>query len=452
MLEFFEEIDGGDHWDYWRTALGRSHLQAFEQEHIVRIERGSQAHGLLSEFGAQAQIEHVRRAIHRDEQPFTAAPAPDVGGIFPARDQTVTLERLVKLYREDKEPGWRPSSSLSFKKVEELLIDWFGRDRSVHSIPRDEWRELFRLLPHVPASRTKIKAFKGLSLTRIIEAADAAAEPIQRLSQKSCTDYVIHVQSLLNWASREELLPQNPAKGLNAPATARAGTAKKPFTATQLQTLFAAPPYAPTPSELPEEGRYWLPLIALFTGMRSGEIAQLGTTDIEEVDGVLCIRLTDPKTLKTQGSVRDVPIHSELRRLGLHLLVRHRREAGEPLLFPDVRPNGKEDRSSEFSKVFRKMLNAVGLADPSLTLHSFRHTFAHALVAVQTPQAVAEALQGWGGRKPKNMFAHYGGRPPLRQLAEAVERVTYPGLNLQHLHRCTITTTATTTRPGRQFD
>ena len=449
LLEFFTEVEQGDQWDHWRAALGRSATHAFERERGVAIAPRSQARGVLMEFSAQAQIEHVRRAIHRDEEPFTTAPAPDLGGLFPDRDATLTLDRLLKAYREDKEQTWRPSSGLAFRKVEGLLIDWFGRDRAVLSIARNDWRELFRSLARVPASRAKIKAYRGMSLRQVIQAADQAVGPVVRLSAKSCADYVIHIQSVLNWASREELLPKNAAKSLGAPTTARIGTVRKPFTTELLQRLFCAPPYLGHLKQPPDDGRYWLPLIALFSGMRSGEIAQLGTSAIEEIGGVLCIRLSDPRLLKTEGSVRDVPVHSELLRLGFGELAERRRGTGEALLFPDIRENGKDDRSSEFSKSFKKMLVGAGIEDPSLTMHSFRHTFAHALVAAQVPQATAEALQGWGGKKPRNMFAHYGGRPPLSQLAEAVEQVVFPTLNLQHLYSCTSTPT---TSQRRQFD
>jgi integrase len=449
LLEFLTEVEQSDQWDHWRAALGRSTIDAFEDEHIVAIAPRSQASGVLREFGAQAQIEHVRRAIHRDEQPFSTAPTPDLGGRFPDRDATLTLERLLRVYREDKEQTWRPSSGLAFRKVEGLLIDWFGKDRDVQSIERNDWRELFRSLPHMPASRAKVKAYRGMSLRQAIQTADQAVAPVVRLSAKSCADYVIHIQSLLNWASREELLPKNAAKSLGAPSTARIGTVRKPFTAELLQKLFSAPPYLGQSNQPPDDGKYWLPLIALFSGMRSGEIAQLRAAAIEQIDGILCIRLADPRLLKTEASVRDIPVHSELLRLGFGRLVERRRETAGALLFPDIRENGKEDRSSEFSKSFRKMLVGAGIEDPSLTMHSFRHTFAHALVAAQVPQATAEALQGWGGKKPRNMFAHYGGRPPVSQLAEAVELVVFPTLNLQHLYPCISTPTIS---QRRQFD
>lgn len=449
LLRFYEEVEAGGQWDSWRVALGRSTLRAYELEHRVQIEPLSIAHGVLSDLGAQAEIEHVRRAIHRDEQQHATAPAPNSSPALAIEEEGMSLKRLLAAYRSDKSATWRPASANAFVKVERLLSGWFGNEASVCRITREQWRELFNALPRIPTGYSRVKAFNGMTVTQVIEAADGMEEQPQRLSVKSCADYAVHINSLLNWAAKEDVLPKNPATGLRVPP-ARVSDPRRPFRHDELCQLFSLGLFATRPSIEDQDGRFWLPLIALFSGMRSGEIARLHVSDIAEVQGVMCFRLTDATVLKTAQSVRDIPIHSELIRLGLLVFVREREAAGAATLFPDVRRNGKDDQSSEFSKQFRKMMTATGLTDLNLTMHSFRHTFAHALVAIDAPQAVAEALQGWGGKKPRNMFAHYGGRPPIRQLAETVERVIYPGLDLSHLQRCS--TTETTTSQGRQFD
>lgn len=80
-------------------------------------------------------------------------------------------------------------------------------------------------------------------------------------------------------------------------------------------------------NERPEGGRgdaaAWIPLIALFTGARLEEIAQLQVDDvrIDALRGnVPIIRFTDlgdDQALKTDAARRDVPIHKELIKAGL---------------------------------------------------------------------------------------------------------------------------------------
>ena len=61
--------------------------------------------------------------------------------------------------------------------------------------------------------------------------------------------------------------------------------------------------------------RFWVPLIALFSGMRMNEICQLDVSDIRCVDGVDCFVITSrsngggaDKKVKTSTSERFVPI------------------------------------------------------------------------------------------------------------------------------------------------
>lgn len=439
LVDFYEEMAASDHWARWRVALGRSTVAAYEEEQAVRVLPGSPAHAMLSELGAQVEVEHLRRAIHRDEACYATTPAPSSTELFTKGNQQTSFRKLLTIFRADKEARWKPSSARAFVKVERLLLDWFGGDRVVAEVTREEWRDLFAHLPRVPVGYTRTRAFARLPLRQVVAVADTMDAPPLRLSEKSCTDYTLQINSLLNWADKEEILPKNPAKGLTPPR-ARAGATRRQFEVDDLIHLFRSGLYTEHERSEPKGGTYWLPLIALFSGMRSGEIAALTVRDVADVQGVKCFRLRNVDALKTSYSARDVPLHPELQRLGLLAYVEERRRSGEEELFPDIRPNGKKDRSSEFSRTFRKVLTAAGLTDPSLTMHSFRHSFAHALVSLQVPLPVAEALQGWGTGKPRNMFAHYGGRPPISQLAETVARVSYPGLDLSHLHLCSTTT------------
>lgn len=449
LLKFFEEIEADATWDRWRKAMGRSAVQAFEEHHQVVIEASSPAYHALSEFGAQVQIEHVRRAIYRDSHPHGVEAAPDSGQVFGERNSGRTLDQVLKAYRADKERTWKPASGDAFRKADTLLRDFFGSTKRIDSISRSDFRELFSLLPRVPSSYRKMRVFRGLTLRQVVDAADVAEVNPARLSDKSCKDYAVHINSMLNWAAQEEIIIKNPARGVPLPRTARVTERRRKFSSGELQQLFTSGQYEPDRELTRSGGAYWLPLIALFTGMRSGEIGQLTPQDFADVDGVACIRLTDSEALKTEQSARDIPLHPELHRLGLLAYVAERLHTGERDLFADVPVNAKGDRSSQFSKVFRKQLKASGLADPGLCMHSFRHTMTAALVANSTPAPVAEALLGWG-KKGRTMFQHYGGRPPMAHLEAAIAGATYPDLNLRHLYQCATEQRQPTQR--RQFD
>lgn len=111
LVEFYQEVAEGDHWDSWRIALGRSTVAAYEEQYAVRVAPSSPAHAILSELGAQVEIEHARRAIHRDEAFYATAPAPGSTDLFTRPSQQTSLGELLTIFRRDKEGRWKPASA-----------------------------------------------------------------------------------------------------------------------------------------------------------------------------------------------------------------------------------------------------------------------------------------------------------------------------------------------------
>ena len=73
---------------------------------------------------------------------------------------------------------------------------------------------------------------------------------------------------------------------------------------------------------------FWLPLLALFTGARQGELAALKTKNVQSHSPGLTLLhfVREPvvgKRLKTRASQRVVPVHAELVRLGFLIFVKN---------------------------------------------------------------------------------------------------------------------------------
>jgi integrase len=104
----------------------------------------------------------------------------------------------------------------------------------------------------------------------------------------------------------------------------------EPFSAPELKRLFASPVFVA--GERPVGGRgeaaFWFPLIALFSGARRTEIAQLKVGAVRQGEqGIWYFDFTnegEDQSLKNALSARSVPVHSELIRLGVLELLRAR--------------------------------------------------------------------------------------------------------------------------------
>ena len=156
----------------------------------------------------------------------------------------------------------------------------------------------------------------------------------------------------------------------------------EPFSAAELTTLFASPVHAA--GERPRGGRseaaYWLPLIALFSGGRRTEIAQLRIRDLRQSsEGIWFIDISNQgegQSLKNVGSARSVPVHAELIRLGLLDYHRSRTAAAaaDSALWVgfDI---PVEPKAKAWSKWFARYLGTHVVESRAKTFHSFRHTF-----------------------------------------------------------------------------
>lgn len=112
----------------------------------------------------------------------------------------------------------------------------------------------------------------------------------------------------------------------------------------ELATLFHDPLFTgyrlPTAAMAGKDAAYFLPVLGLFTGARISELAQLSTQDVQDTPAGLVLSIRpDPETgqrVKNHGSVRLVPVHSELIRLGFADYWRAIKTHGTGPLFPAI--------------------------------------------------------------------------------------------------------------------
>lgn len=225
-----------------------------------------------------------------------------------------------------------------------------------------------------------------------------------------------------------------------------------PFSPEQLRLIFNAPLYTgcvddwfgyATPGDAhPRRGRFWVPLLALFGGLRLNEACQLDVADIQAVEGIDCIRVTagpmspgNNKRLKTASSERTIPVHEELKRIGFMSFVDVCRNSGARKLFPELQVSSTGYYSDPFSKWFSRFLSKTGAAKAKTCFHSFRHCYRDALREARIDHEIALALGGWAssGGERGEAAAAYGRGHSVTTLAEAMSRVRYPLLDISHL-------------------
>jgi integrase len=247
------------------------------------------------------------------------------------------------------------------------------------------------------------------------------------LSPSTANSYLTSLSSLMAWAGKQGYVGSNPVSGMAFPDPVKNKDKRDPFLAKDLDRIFSAPIFTGMKSEhhwkqpgsvIVRGERFWIPFIALFTGMRLGEIINLSVDDIKVEDGIDCLIIRESKT---EAGVRRMPIHPELKEMGLLGFVKGI-QSGQPLF--------AGTSSDAYSKHFGRLLDSVGITDKKLVFHSFRHTFTDALRAAKVAEPITKALVG---HSDGTVTGQYGSGYPVGVLYEELKRVSFPELVLsQH--------------------
>lgn len=417
----------------------------------IKLDPGSESWMKLDGFIRNGLIELARRDIQRS---FPQVPLPTDPQFATLTKATIlhpvakfTVKKLIAAFQSD--PTHSPMSKKTTLKRDaqwHAITEFFGAATEIDRIDRETVKKFLELLRRLPSNATK--HFPNATIFEAVELAAQKKLPV--LATHTANDYLRTLGGLFRYAVREGYLAKDPSDGLliRAEKKVSAKDRRYPFSADDLKAIFAAPlytgckddesGYAVEGNKIIRRGRFWIPLIALFSGMRLNEICQLTLDDFAVMDGthVILIRGSEDgetKRVKTEAGHRFVPVHPELKRLGLLAFVEKQRIKLAPgaLLFPELPAGTTGYRSDPFSKFFARFLDKVGIIDPKKVFHSFRHNYRDALREADISIEKVRALGGWS---TGNTEDDYGKGLRASTLATAIEAVGYPNLDLSHLH------------------
>lgn len=261
-----------------------------------------------------------------------------------------TLGEVYDAYMNDPTRDWSPTTRMAYGTTRKLVMAILGEATPIRSITRAQCREMIEVLRWLPRNASKL--FPNLTPVEIAERSKAEGRD-DLINAANINTYVNKLGGVFNWAVKEELLDRNPAVGLRVPDPTLRRDKRLPFSMAQLRAIFSAPLYTgcrddehgyaiPGPNK-PRNARFWIPLVAMFAGLRLNEACQLDVADVRWVEGIACFVVTErsdeianDKRLKTDSSERVVPIHSTLIDLGFMSFVERRRSADEIKLFAEV--------------------------------------------------------------------------------------------------------------------
>lgn len=397
-------------------------LEAFLRSIQVRVPRGTPPYQRLARGFQVAQIdvlEAVLKRRHGHAVPIPLAPT-----------DTLTFDAVFEFWKNAEE---RPSKTThSFEAAFEIL-----------------------------------KLFSTVSTATMFRRADALRFMTHLKAQDKWMPQTINKQLGFLRAAFQlqvdaEALDKNPfiKVGLKVDKIKLRKRKRLPFSPDELNIWFNGRVYQPGFVARPSLGAAmrWLPLLALHTGGRLEELAQLQREDVlrdetygwyikihttesgedddhedfdDDDDDDDAVMSTKKKHVKNASSIRVIPIHPKLVELGFIEYVKHIKTGA---LFPSLRPDQYGILTTSFSTWFGREKQKLGITSFRKVFYSFRHLFSQTCKQKSDviSQEVREVLLGHV--TDDKISKDYGGEfYPLERLTPAMHQVEFGELDFSHL-------------------
>lgn len=363
----------------------------------------------LSQGVARALVEEQRLFQQRlqdplqtwtPEDPYFAAVGRAPKPVEPSDSSETTVDQAVSAYIGAKAGvNWTARTELEQRRVLRWVSEHFGAETVISALTKGEVRSF----------RNALVALRFKPEPNAPFAEIGAAEGERRISAKTAKKYFEYFSSACRWWVDDGLLAASPVGNITVavPKGKKSGE-RDVFSAADLSKLFTSPMYTGCKgplrrmrrgSHLIKDDYYFVPLVGALSGMRLGEIIQLGLDDVvwDQPVSVMRVRASQETggTVKSDAGWRDVPIHRRLLEIGFPEFVIERQKAkAHARIFSSIPFGSDGSASGEYSRWFGRRMTELGLKRQGLVFHSFRGTFSGALINADAPLHIVKAIVG----------------------------------------------------------
>lgn len=356
-------------------------LEQFERDR-AEIIRDAQS---LEDAGAEGLVERLSSLLSQkpltllDEVQATAEITKDVMSQVTKRLFSLTPTEAI----EATEIMYTPTS---YKPVSPITAPRLAAFRSY----RVKSEVADKTIDQQESKLKKLSAYLGDQGSPLTRATVAAWLDTLGLSSKTKAQYLLAGSTFWRWAIKYDTRWQNDYAGLDNPFTgqelpkvrtkAKAESARKAFTAEEIQSLYAAA------SSNGNNTLCDLIMLGSYTGCRIEEIAQLRSDSIITVEGIRTFKITDSKTV---AGIREIPIHPSLAEVVDRLIDK----STDGFLLPSSSGNKYGIRSDPHSKAFSRLKTAQGFGSRHV-FHSVRAMVVTLLVRAGVPGPTVANIVG----------------------------------------------------------
>lgn len=432
--------------------LTKGGLPTREGDPIIAAMRGEIS--LYLAYGArEAERRRLIKARERLLQAAKGSQLDDVGVMpeRPSKRLPAPSMTIQKLYDD-----WVSTLRVSDKERGRLdhqirrLIEFVG-DIPANHLGKEQIREFMKLVSRFPGRKRppKLNALPIRELVAAFERQNAErpdAEKWKPLAETTVGEWFGGYRRMFDHAVGVlELVDTNPFDKLKR-TVVRGGESvdRREYKDAEITAIFTKPMfqgfagdgkqgYRDQPGDtILKDSKYWLPIIALFHGARLTEMAEMPLADFkcvkrEDGEDVWYFDLTNRK-VKTDGSQRLIPLHPHMLKLGWLEHVEALRKVGATWLFPDLLHENPRGPGHELSKWWGNWCDKNGFNDPTITFHSWRHTWKRRARQSDVKEEMHDVISGHKGQAVSRGYGRGADIEPLARDMALIEFPMFPSL------------------------
>ena len=341
------------------------------------------------------------------------------GAVAPAGPMLhASIDRFLKQFQQKGLAEATNGETLHTLKLFRDLVD----DRPINRLGHHQLDAFRDDLAHWPKGARNQGRFKDVTAREIVNAGRADNDG-ERLSVRTIEKHLDRLRVFFNDLVQRDEITRNPLSGIRLQTTtAKYEASFRGFKARELLKIFDPHLRAQYADGTPMF--YWLPLMALMTGARQNELADLWEEEITQEEGVWGIHIVPHprRKLKNRQSKRFVPLPDRLLDFGFLDYARQIKSMGYKELFPGGSLKSKNGPGDTISKHFnRTYLPAINGKDDDVCFHSFRHTFAS---KADTLHLTETQIGRVTGHAPRSILSkHYIDPKTITERKETVDAV-----------------------------
>lgn len=406
-----------------------------EKHEVVGLEKDSYSYQKLCREILKAQIKELEIEKRQMLGDYSADIDTPWNGQFPVglsgRGNSPVISEVIEKYAAEARINWTDKTEAEALASLRLFMEIVG-DEPIQNISRKRAAEFKQVLMKLPPNIKKNPKYRGKSISQIVK-----MNVPKTISTLTISKHLSRVGALFEYACKNGIYEGlNPATDMQPPKKRRAVERRAAFTREDLVKLFHSEEYLSDRHK--QAYQFWTPIIALLTGARQNEIAQLYLSDIKQTDdGIWVFDINDEedKKLKSKSSKRIIPIHPFLLNdLNFLSYVKRLKAKGKQRLFPELK-KGRDgygrNVSHWFNKIYKQKCGIVSPDGRKRDFHSFRATFITRLAHQKADNRMR--LQVEGHADTKDMTSVYAEPFTAKQLLdEIISKLDY-GIDLSHL-------------------